>query len=342
MERPYLTAGVPGAGGLFKATPEDFEVEELPAYVPSGTGEHLFLWVEKRGRDTPEVVRALAAQLEVPEQEVGVAGLKDRQAVTRQYLSVPARAEPRVPAVSLDGVRVLSAVRHGNKLRTGHLKGNRFRLRLHGVRDVGAAREALALLERSGLPNYFGAQRFGRAGDNAAKGRLLLKGERLPKAPTRFERRLFLSAFQSLLFNRALAQRLREGTFTRALMGDVLRKEDTGGLFVCEAPEREQPRVDRFEVSPAGPLFGPKMLEAAGAVAEAEAALLAAEGVVPSDFLRGRGETEGARRPYRVRVAELAVEEESPGVVRLGFALPAGSYATELLREVIKGGSAEE
>jgi tRNA pseudouridine13 synthase len=336
VQRPYLTADVPGAGGLFKAVPEDFEVEELPAYAPVGEGEHLFLWVEKRGRDTQEVVRALAAQLGVPEGEVGVAGQKDRQAVTRQFLSVPSRAEGKVAGFALEGVRVLSAARHGNKLRAGHLRGNRFTLRLRGVADAGAARETLARLERWGLPNAFGEQRFGRAGDNAQKGRALLLGERLARAPSRFERKLFLSAFQSELFNAALALRLREGTLARALPGDVLRKEDSGGLFVCEDPAVDQPRVDRFEVSPAGPLFGPKMREAAGEVAAAEAALLAGAGVRPEDLLRGRGETEGARRPYRVPVGELAVEEEGEGVLRLAFSLPAGAYATELLREVIK------
>jgi len=332
---PRLTSDVPGCGGAFKLVPEDFEVEELPAYLPSGEGEHLYLWLEKRGRDTREVVRALAAALGVAEDDIGVAGMKDRQAVTRQLLSVPARAEARLGDFSLEGVTVHWARRHGNKLRTGHLKGNRFRLRLRGVRDVGAARESFARLTAGGVPNYFGEQRFGRAGDNADLGRLLVLGQRLPKRPDRFQRKLYLSAFQSRLFNRALAARVRAGTLATALAGDVLRKEETGGLFVCESPEVDGPRVAAFEVSPAGPLFGPRMTAAAGEVAALEARLLEEEGVTLDDFRRGGGETEGGRRPYRVRLgaAELAPEGED---LWLTFELPRGAYATEVLHELLK------
>jgi tRNA pseudouridine13 synthase len=336
-ELPRLTEGVPGCGGAFKLVPEDFEVEELPAYNPSGEGEHLFLWVEKRGRDTREVVRALAQTLGVPEGEVGVAGMKDRHAVTRQLLSVPARAEPKLAGFSLEGVSVLWARRHGNKLRTGHLRGNRFKLRLRGVKDPGAARETLSQLVARGVPNYFGEQRFGRARDNADRGKALLLGQRLPQRPDRFQRKLYLSAFQSHLFNKALAERLRAGTLDRALLGDVLRKEDTGGLFVCESPEVDGPRVAAFEVSPAGPMFGPKMTPAAHGVAQAEAALLAQEGMTLSDFARGGGETEGTRRPYRVRIGTPGLTPEGEDLL-LSFELPRGAYATEVLAELLKEG----
>ncbi|AKF82877.1 tRNA pseudouridine13 synthase [Myxococcus fulvus] len=332
---PRLTADVPGCGGGFKLVPEDFEVEELPAYQPSGEGEHLYLWLEKRGRDTREVVRALSQVLGVSEDDVGVAGMKDRQAVTRQLISVPARAEPKLGDFALEGVQVLWSRRHGNKLRTGHLKGNRFRLRLRGVRDVGAARESFTRLSAGGVPNYFGEQRFGRAGDNADLGRLLVLGQRLPKRPERFQRKLYLSAFQSRIFNRALADRVRAGTLSTALLGDVLRKEETGGLFVCEAPEVDGPRVAAFEVSPAGPLFGPKMTASAGEVAEVEAKLLAGEGVTLDDFKRGGGETEGSRRPYRVRLGSPELTPEGDDVW-LTFELPRGAYATEVLHELLK------
>ncbi|NVJ21080.1 tRNA pseudouridine(13) synthase TruD [Myxococcus sp. AM011] len=332
---PRLTADVPGCGGAFKLVPEDFEVEELPAYQPSGEGEHLYLWLEKRGRDTREVVRALAASLGVSEDDIGVAGMKDRQAVTRQLLSVPARAEARLGEFALEGVQVLWSKRHGNKLRTGHLRGNRFKLRLRGVSDVGAARECFSRLSAGGVPNYFGEQRFGRAGDNADLGRLLVLGQRLPKRPERFQRKLYLSAFQSRIFNRALAERVRSGTLSTALLGDVLRKEETGGLFVCEAPDVDGPRVASFEVSPAGPLFGPKMTAATGTVGEFEASLLVGEGVTPDDFKRGGGETEGGRRPYRVRLGspELTPDDED---LWLAFELPRGAYATEVLHELLK------
>jgi tRNA pseudouridine13 synthase len=205
------------------------------------------------------------------------------------------------------------------------------------VKDLGAARETFSRLVAQGLPNYFGEQRFGRAGDNADQGKLLLLGQRLPKRPDRFQRKLYLSAFQSRLFNRALVLRLQAGTLATALLGDVLRKEETGGLFVCEAPEVDGPRVAAFEVSPAGPLFGPKMTAAAGEVAEMEARLLVEEGVTPSDFQRGGGETEGGRRPYRVRLGSAELTPEG-GDLWLSFELPRGAYATEVLHELLKDG----
>ncbi len=332
---PFVTEGIPGCGGSLKAVPEDFEVEEVPAYLPVDEGEHLFLWVEKVGRSTQEVARALASALSLSEREISYAGQKDRQAVTRQLFCVPAKAQERLALFSEQGVTVHCARRHRNKLKTGHLKGNRFRIRLRDVKDAGAARESLAALAAKGLPNFFGAQRFGRHGDNADKGLTLLRGERLPGQLSRFERRLFLSAAQSLLFNRALAQRLREGTFATALLGDVMKKLATGGVFVCADPAADQPRVEAFEVSPAGPIFGPKMEAAQGEVARAEERLLAQVMLVATDFRRGGGEAEGTRRPYRLPLRDVKVEP-SGADLWLVFELPKGSYATVVLRELLK------
>lgn len=334
-ELPTLTADLPGCGGVFKSTPEDFEVEELPAYEPNGEadGEHLFLWVEKRGRSTQDVAKALARHCGLQERDVSWAGLKDRQALTRQYLCAPARfVEPKLATFKLEGVEVLRAARHRNKLKGGHLRGNRFTLTLRDVTAPEVAREALERLRRFGIPNYFGEQRFGVGGDNAERGkRILLAGGR---HRDRFERKLFLSAYQSDLFNRVLARRLTAGTFARALEGDVLKKHETGGEFVCADPVVDQPRVDSFEVSATGPLFGPEMRRPTGAVDELEAAVLADEGVSPELFERGGDETAGARRLLRVPLTLEAIEGEAE--LRLRFTLPAGSYATVLLRELLK------
>jgi tRNA pseudouridine13 synthase len=333
---PFLTAEVPAAGGVLRRAPEDFVVDEVPAYLPCGEGEHLYLHVRKRGLSTPELARQLARALGVGEHEVSWAGLKDRHAVTTQWLSLPAKkAEGALAGLQLPGMELLEAKRHGNKLKNGHLRGNRFTLWLRDVSDAGAARAAFEQLVAVGVPNYFGEQRFGLKDDNAEAGRLLLKGERLPRRPSAFERKLFLSAYQSQLFNRLAAARVQAGTLGQALAGDVLRKTDTGGLFVCEAPEVDQPRATAREVSAAGPLFGPKMPRAAGAVAEAEEAVLAAEGMTLEDFRRGRDETEGGRRPYRVFLGEPTIEQEG-SAVRLAFSLPRGSYATVVVRELTK------
>ena len=339
MPRTYLTAQIPGAGGTVKTSPEDFQVEEVPAYAPSGEGEHLFLWVEKMGHDTPWVARQLAAAAGLTERDVSYAGLKDRQAITRQLFSLPVRVQAPIPEKleqwSVEGARVLWVKRHGNKLRSGHLRGNRFVIRLRDVRDADAGAAAFAQLQQHGVPNFFGTQRFGARGDNGVSGKALLLGQRLPRAPSRFERKLFLSAYQSELFNRLLEQRVQEGSLGRAFPGDVLRKEETGGLFVCESVEVDQPRVDRKEVSPAGPLFGPKLVEARGEIAAREAAVLTEEAITMGDFARGRGETEGARRPYRVLLGDPELVREGADLL-LRFTLPSGSYATEVLAEVTK------
>lgn len=335
MSRPLLTSDLPGTGGALKSMPEDFEVEELPAYLPSGEGDHLYLWIEKRGRDTQEVAKQLSRTLGIGERDVGYAGQKDRQAVTRQFFSVPASSEPRLPAFSLMGVRVISMKRHGNKLKNGHLLGNRFKIRIREPKAPDAAGPILEKLRQTGIANYFGEQRFGRGDDNAAFGKKLILGERIPRAPSSFQRKLYLSAFQSLLFNRALEARVVAGTLGTALLGDVLRKEDSGGLFVCAEPAVDQPRVDGWEVSPAGPMFGPKMTRAAQEVLRAEEALLAQEKVTIEDFRRGRGETEGARRAYRAPVKDAVAEREGADLV-VTFSLPKGSYATIVLAELMK------
>jgi tRNA pseudouridine13 synthase len=320
-----------GSPVKLKTSPEDFEVEEVPAYQPSGEGEHLYLWVEKKGRSTAEAARALARHLGISERDISYAGMKDKVAITRQLFSVPAKVEAEVKAFVDPDVKVLWAKRHKNKLRTGHLWGNRFTLRARGVADAAAVSRALEQVAREGMPNFFGEQRFGKADDNAGFGKKLLLRQKLEKKPDRFQRKLYLSAFQSLLFNRLLEARLREGTLSRALRGDVLKKHETGGEFVCADPATDQPRMDAFEVSAAGPLFGPEMTPAAAEVAAAEEALLRAEGLQLSDFERGGGETEGARRFYRVRPIDAAAVDEGEGVVKLTFALPRGSYATVLI-----------
>lgn len=333
MRLPYLTAGVPPAGGSFKAAPEDFEVEELPAYEPNGEGEHLFLWVQKRGRSTPEVAKALARHLGLQERDVSWAGLKDRQALTRQYLCVPSKVEAKLAGFTLPGVEVLRAARHRNKLKSGHLRGNRFRLVLRGVVDVEAARAALALLAARGVPNFFGDQRFGQDRENAARGKQILQAG--GRHRDRFERKLFLSAYQSELFNRVLARRVEAGTVTTAQPGDVLKKHETNGEFVCTEPAVDQPRVDAFEVSPTGPIFGPEMRVPEGAPGAAEALVLEEDGVTPALFEAGGDETRGTRRVLRIPLSALAVEVNAD-VLTVSFELPAGSYATVVLREVLK------
>ena len=330
-----LTAGLPGTGGRFRASPEDFEVEEIPAYLPSGQGEHLYLWVEKAGLDTPDAARRIASALGLQLTEVSWAGLKDRAAVTRQWISVPARAEASLPALEArPELRVLAHARHGNKLRVGHLRGNRFRIRIRDTDRPDAVGPTMERLVAEGLPNAFGEQRFGR-GDTALRGLALVRGERLPQRPGSFERKLYVSAYQALLFNRLLEARFQAGTLRRALQGDLMRKTDSGGLFVCREPEVDQTRVARGEIVATGPIFGWKMQRPEGEVDAAEQAVLVAEGLRLDSFRRLGSIAEGTRRPFVVPVTDARWTTDG-STVDLSFSLPAGSYATVLLEEVMR------
>ena len=330
-----LTAPLPGTGGRLRATPDDFEVEEIPAYLPSGQGEHLFLWIEKVGLDTPEAAARIASTLGLRADDVSWAGLKDRMARTRQWLSVPARAEPALELLATaPDLRVLQHARHENKLRAGHLRGNRFRIRIRDAERPEAVGPVLERLAAQGLPNAFGEQRFGR-GDTALRGRALVLGERLPRRPNAFERKLYVSAYQALLFNRLLEHRLHAGTLRRALAGDLMRKTDSGGLFICREPPVDQPRVERGEIAPTGPVFGWKMERPEGDVDAAEQAVLAAEALRLDGFRRLGSIAQGARRAYAVPVNDVRWSIDGSSV-ELAFTLPAGSYATVLLDEVMK------
>jgi tRNA pseudouridine13 synthase len=340
-----LTAHLPGIGGRIKHNPEDFEVVEIPAYEPAGSGSFLFLWVEKHDMGAEYFQRQLARRLDLAPGEVGMAGLKDRRAVTRQWVSVPEIALDKLNRIEVEGIRLLQVSRHGNKLRTGHLCGNRFRILVRDV-DAEASQRLPPLLEqlrREGLPNFYGPQRFGRDGETFQLGLALLRGE-TPPPPTSgrrqnlrspFLRKLALSAAQSALFNHYLSRRLSDSLLRRVLDGDVMAKWPFGGMFVAAAVAREQERFDRRETVSAGPIFGRKTFPAAGEAATREARALADFGLNPSAF-GGFGKLlQGTRRHNLIYFDDLTAAEEPEGI-RLSFTLPAGSYATVLLREVMK------
>ncbi len=336
MNPPCLTAEIPGVGGRIRRELEDFEVEEIPAYEPSGSGEHLYLWVEKRGMGAEFFVRQIAKRLDLAPGDVGTAGLKDRHAVTRQYVSVPASAEPNLGRLDGDGIHLLRTGRHGNKLRPGHLRGNRFRILIR-VADATREPQLQACLERirsEGLPNYYGPQRFGRDGETADLGWRLLKGE-AGRVRQGFLRKLALSAVQSLLFNAYLAQRLTDGLMRRVLNGDVMAKWPAGGMFTADDVAVEQERFNRRETVHAGPMFGRKTFPAKADAADREAAILVRAGLTTASF-DGFGKLlEGTRRHNLVYIDDLTSAWEAEGL-RLTFTLPAGSYATVLLREIMK------
>lgn len=293
--------------------------------------------VEKRLLTTEEAARALARAAGVAPREVGYAGRKDRVAVARQWLSVPGLApEAALRLEGPPGLRVLAARRHGHKLRTGQLRGNRFRLVVRDVDPEAAERapaRAAALL-RAGLPNRFGPQRFGAAGANPERARALLAGEAGAWPRDRRAARFLLSSLQSAVFNEALAR--RPLPLAAVELGDVAMLCASGGCFLVEDLAAEQPRAERFEISATGPVFGTRMTAARGAPGERERAACAAFGVDPERFRPPPGvRARGARRPFRVRPEGLHVEAAGEGALALEFELPAGSYATVLVEELL-------
>ncbi|TAL16048.1 tRNA pseudouridine(13) synthase TruD [bacterium] len=336
--RPYVDFDYPRLletplAGEWPAGSGFFRVEELPLYPFSGEGEHAALTVEKRDVSTRELALSVAKALGVPASAVGYAGMKDKDSVSVQCFTVMSVDDEGVAkAFEALGAKVLARSRHKNKLRLGHLAGNKFVIGLRGG-DEKTADEVLRKLSEKGVPNYYGPQRFGSGGDNAAEALRLMKSKKIGRLG-RWKKDLLVSSLQSFIFNEVLARRVERGTLFTALSGDVLQKEDSGGIFICEDVEADQKRLDLFEISPTGPMPGKKMKAPVGEVAEAEAEVLAELGIAPELF---SGET-GTRRELRAKVIYHGVEKTPVGV-ELSFSCPPGVFATSVVREIASSGA---
>jgi tRNA pseudouridine13 synthase len=333
-ELPYATAKSLRTLGKIRSVPEDFRVDEVPAYPPAGQGAHLFIHFEKRSLTTREAVARLAKGLGVSPRDVGVAGQKDKHAVTTQWASFERATPETALRLSLPDIRVLSAVPHPHKLRTGHVRANRFALVLRDTSDLESARAVLTELERTGVPNYYGEQRFGIGARNVERARAMLRGE-APVPRDRFEAKMLMSALQSALFNEWLGERIADGLFEQPIVGDLLRKEATGGIFINQDNDEAARRMLDWEVSATGPMFGASMRRPEALAEERERAVFERSGVT-DDMLRAHAKLgEGTRRPARVRLTDCHITREGDAL-QLAFELPAGAYATTVLREVMK------
>ena len=331
--------------GRIKAEPEDFVVEELPAYLPSGEGEHLFLWIEKRDVSAEYLTGQLSRALGISRDAIGMAGQKDRRAVTRQGVSVPGEAESRLPALdelaTLGLVRVLSSSRHRNKLRPGHLVGNRFeiRVRTEAPHAFEIASRIAESIRAQGVPNRYGDQRFGIGDETLQWGRDLLSGARSPRDIDPRRRRWFLrfalSAVQSDLFNAVVQVRQMRCLLHRVIEGDVLQVISSGGCFTTEDPLLDQLRVDSREVIPTGPMFGVKMKAPLGEALLLEQAVLEASGLQLQHFEPFSQLMQGARRSVVVYPQHVEIHADPLGV-RVSFSLPPGAYATTVLEEFLE------
>jgi len=402
MDLPYLVSDFNGIGGVIKERPEDFFVQEIPLYEPSGEGEHVYTEIQKVGLPTFEVAKRLSRYLNVHPRDIGFAGLKDTHAVTRQVFSILGATPEAVSAIHDPQLGIQWAKRHGNKLRLGHLKGNRFTIKIRDVDpgDVAKVRPVLDTLQKRGMPNYFGEQRFGRRHDNHLLGAALIRNDNPAvlklllgspnvhlddaerfKARTAFEardnmsamkhwprnsgverrvlqrlmhakkpnaavrvvdekiRRLWVSALQSHLFNQVLARRVPGLGIDKVYAGDMAEKHDNGACFYVEDAGAEQVRCAAFEISPTGPLVGYRVNLATGEGGAIEEAVLTESGLKPADFRdAGRHKVKGARRSLRVRPVDVSLEsgvDDAGGYITVAFTLPAGAFATMLLREIM-------
>lgn len=335
-EPPVAWPELPPVGGRLGPEPEDFRVDEVPLYAHSGKGEHQYLHVQKRLLTTPELVRRLARACGVQERDIGYAGLKDKYAVTSQWLSVFSKTPFSTELELGEEARVLAVTRHDNKLRTGHLLGNRFAITLLGVHADAEAR-AQAIVERlrgAGLPNYFGAQRFGHGGRNLADALRFL--ERGGRSRNRFEQKLLPSVVQSELFNRYLSARLALGA-GQLIAGEVVRLEGTGAMFRVDDVEKEQPRLAARDLHLTGPMIGPKLRPAGGDALALEQRLAQELGLGEPALATLARLAPGTRRDLFAPLGDLSFElvpGRAEPALRLAFTLPAGGYATEVIRQL--------
>ena len=338
----------------FKQTPRDFVVEEIPLYEFSGEGEHLILQIRKKNLSTNEMVGQIARYLGIKNKEIGYAGLKDKNAMTVQYISLHKKYEQSLENFNFEGIKILSKTYHNNKLRIGHLKGNRFYIKLKKVNPTSAEKidEALKNIEKFGMPNFFGYQRFGNDGDNHILGEKLAKGEAKERNPR--VKRLLINAYQSHLFNLWLSRRLEINTLVNSfkaeeiesllnmpneevkkmkaqkhpfklIRGDVMEHYPNGRLFDFEGEEEDLKRFDKRDISATGLLCGKKVRHATGAARDIE-----------KDY-DDEINADGARRYAWVFPTEIEGRfNRQEAQYEMNFTLPKGSYATVLIEEIAK------
>lgn len=324
--------GTPPLRAQLRSTPQDFQVEEILGYDAEGAGEHALLWVEKCGANTDWVARELAKFAGVGQVAVGYAGLKDRHAMTRQTFSVQLAGKPdpdwsKFPHAE---VKVLAATRHSRKLKRGALRGNRFVLVLRQVQgDHQAAEQVLQQIAERGVPNYFGEQRFGREGGNVAQARAMFAGRRVE----RDKRSFLLSAARSQIFNNLLAARVEQGCWDTPLDGEIWSLAGSRSWFGPEPfTEVLAERLARADIHPSGPLWGQGESPAQGAAGALERSVAAADAQLAEGLAAARMDQE--RRPLRLLPKDLKWRWLEDDALELAFELPAGAYATVVVREL--------
>ncbi|MEN5018166.1 tRNA pseudouridine(13) synthase TruD [Erwinia sp. Eh17-17] len=328
--------GRPVASGVLKASAEDFVVIEDLGYAPDGDGEQLLVRIRKNGCNTRFVADALAKFVGIHPRDVSFAGMKDRHAVTEQWfcLRVPGKITPDLTAFELAGVEVLESARHRRKLRTGALQGNAFTLVLRQISDREAVEERLQLIARDGVPNYFGSQRFGHEGNNLTMAQRWAADE--IRVRERNKRSFILSAARSAMFNQVVSDRLaQQGSLCQVLPGDALQLTGRGSWFVADAAELDtlQQRVEASELRITAPLPGSGEWGTRDeALAFEQNSLTGEEALIA---LMDRERVDAARRAMLVIPRDLHWNWSDDATLEMNFWLPAGSFATSVVRELL-------
>lgn len=332
-ELPHAFTQLPVSAEI-RTVPEDFVVDEELGFSPTGEGEHAFLHIRKRGRNTEDIARILARQSNVPRKAVSYAGLKDRNAVTSQYFSVhlPGKNDPDWQDMADSSLEFLSINRHRKKIRRGGLQKNGFQLLLRefdGNKEL--AEQRLVQIKNSGVPNYFTAQRFGHNANNLHHAdEMLMNGRRIKD---RFKRNIYFSAARSWLFNLLLAERIRSNTWNKAIQGDSMMLSGSRSCFHIDTIDEEiRKRVDELDISPTGPLWGRGSSMLTAEAAEVETASLS-DWQCWKEGLEKAGQ-QMARRSLRMPVTDLSWNWPEENQLELKFSLLPGCYATAVLREL--------
>jgi tRNA pseudouridine13 synthase len=330
---PYVY-GSPSGQGKIRSYPEDFIVKENLAFEPSGAGEHVFLQIEKTGENTDYVARQLARFANVRQRDVSFAGLKDRHAVTTQWFSVwlPGKADPDWIPFETDSMKLLQAVRHARKLKRGVLSGNSFKLIIRDWQgDKDKTIEQLEAMKANGIANYYGSQRFGNEHQNVNKALGMFSGAKVGRE----QRSLYLSAARSYLFNQILAYRVTRKMWNQPVAGDTYMFDLSHSCFKSELPDAEIiRRLEAKEIHPTGVLWGRGEADVSVETLSIEQGIIdaypkLAQGLIDCSVDRDR-------RALRVNVQDLNWQFVNDTTLEVGFTLPAGSYATSVLREIIE------
>ena len=343
LKQPYITPNLEGIGGSIRARPEDFQVEEIAQYQPTGKGSHLYVNITKKNKTTRQVQKKIAEIFKLRPRNIGTAGLKDKNAVTTQTFSIlfeknDVSVEEAVNSIeSKMDVEVNWAKFHTNKFRAGHLLGNRFTITISDIRiprrkALERSKLIAEQIHQQGIPNYYGDQRLGRRGKNVLEGWEILNGEKRFK--DRWLNKLLVASYQSYLCNRYIAERVRRGLFGKLLLGDIAKKHETGGIFWVNDLTVDQPRFESKEISFTAPIFGYKMSHPLDESAKLETEIFEESGMSMKTLKRKK--ITGTRRFGRV-TPEIEITENQRGL-QLDFMLPKGGFATTLLREFMKTG----